>query len=31
MKPQAFLKDGDEVTVEIGQIGRLTNRMAFEK
>jgi 2-keto-4-pentenoate hydratase/2-oxohepta-3-ene-1,7-dioic acid hydratase in catechol pathway len=31
MKPQAFLKDGDEVTVEIGQIGRLTNRMVFEK
>lgn len=31
MKPPAFLKDGDEVTVEIGQIGRLTNRMVFER
>ena len=30
MKPQAFLKNGDEVTVEIGGIGRLTNRMTFE-
>jgi 2-keto-4-pentenoate hydratase/2-oxohepta-3-ene-1,7-dioic acid hydratase in catechol pathway len=30
MKPQIFLKDGDEVAVEIGGIGRLTNRMVFE-
>jgi 2-keto-4-pentenoate hydratase/2-oxohepta-3-ene-1,7-dioic acid hydratase in catechol pathway len=30
MKPPIFLKDGDEVTVEIGGIGRLTNQMAFE-
>jgi 2-keto-4-pentenoate hydratase/2-oxohepta-3-ene-1,7-dioic acid hydratase in catechol pathway len=30
MKPPAFLQHGDEVTVEIGKIGRLTNRMAFE-
>lgn len=30
MKPPAFLKDGDEVAVEIGGIGRLTNRMAFQ-
>ncbi|OAL52690.1 hypothetical protein IQ07DRAFT_620236 [Pyrenochaeta sp. DS3sAY3a] len=31
MKPQAFLKDGDKVEVEIGGIGRLSNRMSFEK
>lgn len=31
MKPQAFLKDGDQVVVEIEKIGRLVNRMAFEK
>lgn len=31
MKPPTFLKDGDEVTVEIEGIGRLTNKMAFEK
>ena len=31
MKPPSFLKDGDEVTVEIGQIGQLQNHMAFEK
>jgi 2-keto-4-pentenoate hydratase/2-oxohepta-3-ene-1,7-dioic acid hydratase in catechol pathway len=31
MKPQGFLKDGDVVAVEIGQIGRLENKMAFEK
>lgn len=30
MKPQAFLKDGDDVEVEIGGIGRLSNRMAFD-
>lgn len=30
MKPQAFLKDGDEVTVEIGRIGRVSNIMRFE-
>ncbi|KAH7069575.1 hypothetical protein BKA63DRAFT_476372 [Paraphoma chrysanthemicola] len=30
MKPQAFLQDGDEVAVEIGGIGRVSNRMAFE-
>lgn len=31
MKPPTFLKHGDEVTVEIEGIGRLTNKMAFEK
>lgn len=31
MKPQAFLKDGDKVEVEIGGIGRLSNQMAFEE
>lgn len=31
MKPQAFLKDGDEVAVEIGGIGRLSNKMPFDK
>ena len=30
MKPQGFLKDGDEVAVEIGGIGRVVNRIAFE-
>lgn len=30
MQPQIFLKDGDEVSVEIAEIGRLTNRMKFE-
>jgi 2-keto-4-pentenoate hydratase/2-oxohepta-3-ene-1,7-dioic acid hydratase in catechol pathway len=30
MKPPGFLKDGDEVTVEIGQIGSLSNKMSFE-
>ncbi|KAH7355204.1 hypothetical protein BKA65DRAFT_524830 [Rhexocercosporidium sp. MPI-PUGE-AT-0058] len=30
MKPPGFLKDGDEVSVEIGGIGRLANRMRFE-
>jgi 2-keto-4-pentenoate hydratase/2-oxohepta-3-ene-1,7-dioic acid hydratase in catechol pathway len=30
MKPPQFLKDGDEVVVEIGKIGRLTNHMRFE-
>lgn len=30
MKPPVFLKDGDEVAVEIGGIGRLANRMAFQ-
>ena len=30
MKPQAFLKDGDQVDVEIGGIGRLRNRIIFE-
>lgn len=29
MKPQVFLKHGDEVCVEIGQIGRLSNKMSF--
>ena len=27
MKPQRFLQDGDEVTVEIGGIGRVSNQM----
>jgi 2-keto-4-pentenoate hydratase/2-oxohepta-3-ene-1,7-dioic acid hydratase in catechol pathway len=30
MKPPAFLQHGDEVTVEIGKIGRFMNRIAFE-
>ena len=30
-KPPAFLKDGDEVKVEIENIGTLRNTMAFEK
>jgi len=30
MKPPNFLKDGDEVTVEIGKIGRVVNHMRFE-
>lgn len=29
MQPQAFLKDGDEVSVEIEGIGTLSNRMKF--
>ncbi|KAF9891818.1 hypothetical protein FE257_003302 [Aspergillus nanangensis] len=31
MKPPNFLKDGDEATVEIENIGTLRNTMAFEK
>lgn len=31
MKPPNFLKDGDEVTVEIGCIGTLRNTLSFEK
>jgi 2-keto-4-pentenoate hydratase/2-oxohepta-3-ene-1,7-dioic acid hydratase in catechol pathway len=31
MKPQAFLQDGDEVDVEIGGIGRLSNTISFDK
>ncbi|KJX96549.1 fumarylacetoacetate hydrolase domain-containing protein 2 [Zymoseptoria brevis] len=30
MKPPNFLKNGDEVVVEIEGIGRISNRMAFE-
>ncbi|KAE8442955.1 hypothetical protein EG329_002493 [Mollisiaceae sp. DMI_Dod_QoI] len=30
MKPPGFLKDGDVVTVEIGHIGSLSNKMLFE-
>jgi len=30
MKPQAFLEDGDRVEVEIGGIGRMSNRMSFD-
>jgi 2-keto-4-pentenoate hydratase/2-oxohepta-3-ene-1,7-dioic acid hydratase in catechol pathway len=30
VKPQQFLKDGDDVSVEIGGIGRVINRMCFE-
>jgi 2-keto-4-pentenoate hydratase/2-oxohepta-3-ene-1,7-dioic acid hydratase in catechol pathway len=30
MKPPNFLKDGDEVVVEIEGIGRIANRMTFE-
>ncbi|KAI8680777.1 hypothetical protein LRP88_04447 [Fusarium phalaenopsidis] len=31
MKPPVFLKDGDVVEVSIEKIGRLTNRIVFEK
>lgn len=31
MEPQAFLQDGDVVEVEIEKIGRLQNKMVFEK
>jgi 2-keto-4-pentenoate hydratase/2-oxohepta-3-ene-1,7-dioic acid hydratase in catechol pathway len=31
LKPPVFLKDGDEVTVEIGGIGTMTNRCVEEK
>ena len=31
MKPPSFLQDGDEVSVEIENIGTLRNTMAFEK
>lgn len=31
MKPPAFLNDGDVVEVEIENIGRLQNKMVFEK
>ncbi|KAL3445421.1 hypothetical protein BJX65DRAFT_296952 [Aspergillus insuetus] len=31
MKPPVFLQDGDEVVVEIENIGRLRNRVVFEK
>ena len=31
MKPPAWLKDGDEVEMEITQIGRIKNKMVFEK
>lgn len=31
MKPPVFLKDGDVVDVEIEKIGKLTNRIVFEK
>lgn len=30
MKPPAFLRDGDEVVVELGGIGSLHNRIVFE-
>ena len=30
MKPQGFMKDGDDVEVEIGGIGSLHNRIVFE-
>ena len=30
MKPPEFLKDGDEVSVEIGGIGTVSNRMKFQ-
>lgn len=29
MKPPVFLKDGDEVVVEIEGIGKLVNKMKF--
>jgi 2-keto-4-pentenoate hydratase/2-oxohepta-3-ene-1,7-dioic acid hydratase in catechol pathway len=31
LKPPIFLKDGDEVTVEIPGIGAMTNRCVEEK
>lgn len=31
MKPPQFLQDGDVVAVEIGGIGRISNKMSFEK
>jgi 2-keto-4-pentenoate hydratase/2-oxohepta-3-ene-1,7-dioic acid hydratase in catechol pathway len=31
LKPPVFLKDGDEVTVEIDGIGTMTNRCVEEK
>ena len=31
MKPQAFLKNGDKVEVEIGGVGRLFNTISFDK
>lgn len=30
MKPPQFLKEGDEIDVEISKIGRLSNRIVFE-
>jgi 2-keto-4-pentenoate hydratase/2-oxohepta-3-ene-1,7-dioic acid hydratase in catechol pathway len=31
MKPAAWLKDGDLVEIEIEKIGKIANKMAFEK
>lgn len=31
MKPPQFLKDGDVVEIEIENIGKISNKMAFEK
>jgi 2-keto-4-pentenoate hydratase/2-oxohepta-3-ene-1,7-dioic acid hydratase in catechol pathway len=30
MKPQKWLKDGDVVEIEITEIGKIRNKMAFE-
>lgn len=31
LKPAQFLKDGDVVEIEIEKIGKIANKMAFEK
>ena len=31
MKPPAWLKDGDTVEIEIEKIGKIANKMVFEK
>jgi 2-keto-4-pentenoate hydratase/2-oxohepta-3-ene-1,7-dioic acid hydratase in catechol pathway len=31
MKPPQWLKDNDEIVVEIEKIGSITNRIIFEK
>jgi 2-keto-4-pentenoate hydratase/2-oxohepta-3-ene-1,7-dioic acid hydratase in catechol pathway len=31
MEPAGFLKDGDEVSVECEELGRIANKIIFEK
>ena len=31
MKPAAWLQDGDKVEIEIERIGKIANKMVFEK